>query len=116
MHTTIAPEIQQNPDWAFAVGRANDLLKAELGPSEPVVTTKWSTGHDSSNRPVIALEIADPMASVTANFRVQELTKNGDRLQVRLRRLWDNVLQNRSDKLMERIHQLATHLEGENAN
>ncbi len=114
MQTEIAPEIQQNPDWSRAVRSANDLLKAELGPSEPVVTTRWSLRKDISHRPVIALEIADPMVSISGQFAPKELTRNGNRLQLRLHRLWGNLLEERSAKHLQRLKLLVAQLdEGE---
>jgi hypothetical protein len=113
MRTMISPEIEGNPELATAIRQANELLRGELGPSEPVVTAQWTLTRDIQHRPLIGVEVSDPMASARAQLLPEELGRNGDRLQARLRRLWDRVLEIRSDKLMERITQKARELEGE---
>jgi hypothetical protein len=97
MQTVMSAEIQNNPHLTTAVQRANDILRGELGPSEPVVTTKWGISKDMNRGTLIDLEIADPIARVNAQFLPKELNKNGDRLLVRLRHLWMDLLSRRFD-------------------
>jgi hypothetical protein len=101
MKTTISPEILNDTKLAAAVGQANEVLRSDLGPSEPIVTATW---RRSPNGP-IELEVDDSMASASAQFAPEELTANGYRVERKLNRLWGDVLQARSEKLLARIRE-----------
>ena len=101
----IDEKIKADPELAPAVKDATILLDAELGASADLVTARWNLSEDARSRPVIDLEISDFTGAVSTRFAPDEL-RNTSHMQVRLGRLWGDLLQVRSHKQVEKLRQL----------
>jgi hypothetical protein len=106
MNEIIQPSIRENPHLASSVSRASRLLEAELGPSTGGVTAEWSRTRDARGRPLLELKISDFSGAVNAQFAPEELT-NESQVQSRLIRLWGDLLQVRSHKLLDQLSKTA---------
>jgi hypothetical protein len=102
MNVYVQELIKANSQWDSAVSRASRFLESELGPSAGVVTANWSLARDGRGRPLLDLKISDFAGAVNAQFAPDEL-KNESQVQSRLIRLWGDLLQVRSHKLVEQF-------------
>jgi hypothetical protein len=87
--------ISKDPALAAAVDEASKLLEQELGPSAATVRARWTLSEDSSGRPLVDLSVSDWTGSVGYRFAAPELS-NKNHMQLRLHRLWGDLLQVRS--------------------
>src|SRR5438105_14468468 len=95
MKVNIQDRIKANPQLAANVERASELLRRQLGRSEPIVTIDWTLGHAAGPTPSVHLKITDPTTSVQADFTSAELADD-TYMNRRLIRLWGDLLQERS--------------------
>jgi hypothetical protein len=75
------------------------------------VTSTWTVVPDERRRPVLRLTLTDLPDSVAAQFATEEL-EDGERLWSRLNRLWADLLQKRSHRLIEGLQQSLQGQEG----
>lgn len=103
-----------DPRLNSAIARASDLLKAELGRSVHSVDAVWSRAADRK-RPIVVLTLSDRSIEeprpFEARFTLGDLLDE-DRVQHQLIHLWGDVLQYRSQKLLEPILQSIQEHEG----
>jgi hypothetical protein len=85
--------------------QANNRLRDVLGPSGDLVTATWDRELDQRDRVYYALTVQDFTGAVSTKFAPDEL-RNADHLQVRLYRLWGDLLQVRSDEQHRKVQQL----------
>jgi hypothetical protein len=107
----IDPAIQANPALLALVHRANELLELELGRSSHQVSASWRLEHNEQGRIFLRLEIWDWTGRVGTNFAPDDL-RSDPLTQGRLIRLWGNLLQIRSHKLLDEIQAGAAGAEG----
>lgn len=107
----IDPAIQANPALVALVRRANELLELELGRSSHQVSASWSLAHNERGRPFLRLEISDWTGRAETTFAPDELKSDGH-TQGQMIRLWGDLLQIRSHKLLDEIQAGAAGAEG----
>jgi len=107
----VDPKIQANPDLEESVRRATELLEAELGPSSGLVSASWLLLNDDRGRPILRLAIWDWTGRVEAVFSPDEI-KDAWHIQGRMIRLWGDLLQVRSHKLLDEMQAAAASQQG----
>jgi len=112
MRVNIAERIKQTPELASALDNTTQLLEEELGPSSGGVAAEWTFNDDDPDRPVFVLTISDYTGKVTTKFAPYDL-RNPAQMQIRLHRLWGDLLQVRSNKQVEKLKKLVHELEVE---
>jgi hypothetical protein len=70
------------------------------GPSAGQVKAEWDRAEDSRGRTIYTLRLSDWTGAVSAAFAPEEL-RNSTHMRYRLLRLWGDLLQVRSDKLLQ---------------
>ena len=98
----IDPAIQENPALLALVRRADELLELELGRSSPQVSASWSLSQNEQGNTFLRLEISDWSGRVGTSFAPDEL-RSDQQTKGRMIRLWGNLLQIRSHKLLDEI-------------
>src|SRR4051794_34168839 len=76
--------------------QAKSQLEAVVGPSH----AEW--GYEEAGRRWATLQIRDPDDEVRTRLAAEELSKTG-RLRIRLLRLWGNLLQARTHRLIQDV-------------
>lgn len=110
MLTTVDERIHRNPELARMVGQADKALGAVLGESAGLVTAEWRLAEDERRRPVVLLKLRDVTGAVEGRFAPDELV-NPSHLQIRLHRLWGDLLQVRSHTQLNTLKELVQSLE-----
>jgi hypothetical protein len=110
-NTELDLAIQANPALLALVRRANELLEAELGRSSHLVSASWSLACDERGRPLLRLVISDSTGRAETAFAPDGL-RDDWRTQGRMIRLWGDLLQVRSHKLLDEIQAAAAGAEG----
>jgi hypothetical protein len=108
----IAPEIQQDRELATTVQQATAVLRRELRRAADRVTGEWRIGRENGHRYVELLLDDEGVVSSTARFEVGQLS-NEEELERRLSRFWDKMLEEKSDRLLERLRETVSQLEDE---
>ena len=103
---TIDPDVKRIPGLASAIDRANEQLDVELGRSSDLVSGSWLLTQDDRDRTVVLLTISDWTGQVESRFAPDEL-RNEWHMQGRLIRLWGDLLQIRSHRLLDEIQAAA---------
>ena len=73
-----------------------------LGPSADLVAAEWDLRQDDKGRPLYSLRISDWTGSASSSFTLDEL-KHSSQMHVRLYRLLGQLLQARSEKLLQEL-------------
>src|SRR5690349_16481841 len=110
MPSKVDERIQRNPSLASAVSRAENILRDVLGASADHVSAEWSLSDDERGRPVIGLRLRDFTGAVESRFTPDEL-ENATHLQIRLHRLWGDLLQDRSHRQVSKLKELVRSLD-----
>lgn len=105
MRSSIDPKIRADQTLHREVARATELLESEATPSSDEATADWTLTSDDRGRPVLTLTLSDFMGAVPARFAPDELGDE-ESLRVRLHRLWGDLLQVRTGKLIRRMQEL----------
>lgn len=105
MRSNIDVTIQADEALYRGVARANEILEAESGPSADEAKADWSLGADEQDRPLLTLTLSDFMGAVPARFAPGELGDE-ESLRVRLHRLWGDLLQVRTGRLIRHMQEL----------
>jgi hypothetical protein len=79
---------------------ATEILEEVVGPSSERVKVEWNRTEDARGRPLYSLRLSDGTDSVSATFAASEL-RCSTHLHYRMVRLWGDLLQLRSHKLLE---------------
>ena len=103
--------IRADPSLLALVHRANESLEAGLGRSSGTVSASWRLLEDDRGRPFLQLIISDWSGRAEAVFAPDDL-KNDRYVQGRMIRLWGDLLEIRSHKLLEEIRAASTAAEG----
>lgn len=96
------PTIEANPDLLAAVRWPNEQLEVELDRSSGPVSTSWRLLHDDRDRPLLRLTISDWTGNASTVFTPDDL-KDAWKTQGRMIRLWGDLLQVRSHKLLDEM-------------
>ncbi len=102
MQIDIDNKIGQQGAWAEGVQRGNDILEMVVGQSADSAKANWELKQDEKGRPLLWLTLSDFTGQVVDKFAPDEL-QNSERLWDRLHRLWGDLLQVRSHKLLEEL-------------
>jgi hypothetical protein len=94
--------LRQSSDLFALAQRASQLLEDVATRSSPLATAAWDFDRDERGQAVVLLRLSDWIASVTARFSPAELA-NVDALSGRLNRLWGDLLQVRSHRLLDEL-------------
>jgi hypothetical protein len=81
---------------------ANRVLADILGQSAGLVSAEWDRAEDDRGRTVVMLTLSDFTGKVTATFAPEELGDHRN-IQIRLRRIWGDLLQLRTQKHREEL-------------
>ena len=103
----IDPAIEANPLLLSSVRRAQELLEMESTRSSNTVSATWKLVRDDRNAQFIRLAIADWSGRAETTFS-PETHKNHDQVRGRMIRLWGDLLQIRSHKLVEEMQAAAS--------
>jgi hypothetical protein len=112
MQVQIEEAIRKNPNLAPAVEQATSYLEDRVKHSEEVITADWKVDWANSNHPQLDLTLSDSLGSVSHRFLPDQLKDSSSREDL-LRRLYDDLLNVRTQKLRERIRGLLEKLEKE---
>ena len=116
MKVEIDDSIRRRPELLESVQQSNAILEELAGSSSPHVRVEWRLSpHDERLVELGLFEDRDFNTGITPTFPAQNLLDPVSR-KLRLYRAWDFVLQARSKRNMERINELITQLEREEAN
>lgn len=115
----IDPAIQADPDLLHLVHRAMSILNSEVGRVEwrDQVSASWTLLDRGLNMSRLQLRLEDDIGDVQAEFPSLALQKPDSTAQV-MRRLWGDLLQVRSHKLLKKLstaEEPSHHLDGDEA-
>src|SRR5207244_3251031 len=97
------PGIKQSPDLYGLAEKATDRLNEIVGMYGKEAEVEWDTSVDESKRkPLVTLTIRDLPEEVRGNIAREDLEKP-DMLTLRLARLWGDLLQTRSHRLLRNL-------------
>jgi hypothetical protein len=96
--------VRQSKELYELAQQANALLEEVLGPSADLVSAEWERSKDAKGRDLLNLRIADWSGSESAIFAPLELKETAG-LRWRLNRLWGDLLQTQSHKLLDKLLQ-----------
>jgi hypothetical protein len=100
---TISGDIDGDRILGPRVHHANQLLERAIGHTALAPTAEWDLTRDSAGRRSVILVLSDSTgARVEARFDSEELAQEG-RLQGKLQRIWGDLLQDRSHKLLNQL-------------
>jgi len=102
MKVTYEESIRQTDELFASTQQATRLLEDVLGRSADRVTAQWERSTDENGRSVVILHLSDWTATVTARFSSAELNQ-AETLRARLHRLWGDLLQVRSHRLLDEL-------------
>jgi len=102
LRVSVAATLHKWPEEHRLVQNASRRLTDLIGPTAGPVSVEWDRAEGPQERPVITLRISNPSGSVAAVFDPSEM-ESPSHMQVRLSRLWGDLLQLQSRK---ELHQL----------
>lgn len=102
MEITIDPRIQENGLFDQTVRKWNDTLQAWAKRSRNGANVDWQLTYDAKHQPVLSLRLIDSFGVIEKTFNAEEL-QDEEQLWFRMHRLWSDLLQNRTDKLVEKM-------------
>ena len=107
-------DLEANRELFAGVQRANKALEEEVGRSAAFVTADWNTVRDSEGRTLLELTLTDRFTRSQAieKFDPDEL-RGEEGLVSRIHRMWGRLLQDRSDRQIKRLEELAIGEEGD---
>src|ERR1700676_1755591 len=96
--------LEQDKELFQELQAANKILGQELGRRQTSATADWERGRDAAGREHLQLTLTDLLTGnrVVAHYRREEL-KNPKHLEMRIRRLWGDLLEMRSHKQLEQL-------------
>jgi hypothetical protein len=100
--TVVGGELKQVDSLRHMVREATELLEEIVGNSSGIVTAQWERAEAAGGETVVTLRLSDFLGSVTATFEPKEL-RNKDHLGLRLRRVWGDLLQARSERQLKEL-------------
>ncbi len=101
MQVTYSEKARESREGYALLQRATERLEEIVRRSLDPVTAEWDRTQDDGE-PLYTLRLADWSGSATVDFRPKDLGDSG-RLDNRLYRVWDELLEIRSHKLLERL-------------
>lgn len=109
MKTQMQETLRSRRDLTEGIERANRILEDELGESAKLVSAEWSLVKDAQGRELILLTLSDFTGDTHTVFAPEEF-KRASSLRGHLYRLWGDLLQGRSHKEYEKVHQIVSSL------
>ncbi len=103
---TYTENLKQSKQLFDQAQQATALLTEVLGRGANRASVEWDCGKDANGHDLLILRIADSSVSESAVFAPSELRDAGD-LRWRLNRLWGDVLQKVSHKLLDKLLETA---------
>lgn len=94
--------LRQSSDLFALAQQATRVLEEVVGRSFLPIVAEWDRIADSQDRPLIVLRLSDGTEKVMAHLAPTELT-DAENLDIRLSRLWDELLEATSRKQLERL-------------
>jgi hypothetical protein len=99
---SVGAALHEWPEGYRLIQNASRRLTDLIGPTAGQVSIEWDRAEGPQECPVISLRISNPSGSVAAVFDPSEM-ESSSHMQVRLSRLWGDLLQLQSRK---QLHQL----------
>lgn len=112
MDVKIADNLKNNRELSGLIQQATKQLEDVVGTSNDSVRAEWDQTSDNHGRPVITLRLTDWTGTVQAQFRPNDL-KSPLPLELRLLRLWGDLLQIRSHRQVDDLRHSVEALQGE---
>jgi hypothetical protein len=103
MVSMVDHSLQNDPELAPAIERANRVLREYLGRLVNDVQVHWGRAQDERGGPGVELELSDEFGSVARRFSIAEV-RDTDGLKSSLNRLWGELLDLRIGKLVDRMN------------
>jgi hypothetical protein len=95
---------QSGEGYALLLG-ATKYLEEIVGQPEDPVTAEWDRDEDAGGHAWFTLKLSDFMGSVRSKFAREELA-HPINVRMRLRGLWGDLLQARSNALVKKLQEL----------
>ncbi len=103
MKLSISGAIENDRVLGSALRRASQILERAIGSSSASAAAEWSLEKDPSGRPLVHLALSDYTgARAEARFAPDELA-NESRVEARSFTIWGDVLQVRSQKMIDQL-------------
>jgi hypothetical protein len=102
MNVTYTEKARQKSEDFALLQRATNWLQEVVGPSASQATVEWDRNEDDKSHPLYTLKISDRPDAASASFDRDELA-GGSLLRYRLSRVWDDLLQARSHRLLDEL-------------
>lgn len=102
---------QDSKDYA-ALQAVTNVLEQVSTPSRDIVTAEWDKATDPRGGPAYILRLSDWSGSASQVFGPKDLDPTNHSLRWRLFSLWDDVLANRTDRLLDEIRRSAAGEDG----
>jgi hypothetical protein len=100
MNVTYTEKARQKSEDFALLQRATNWLQEDAGPSASHAIVEWDRIEDEKSHPHYMLRISDKLDAASASFDRDELT-GGTLLRYRLSRVWGDLLQARSHRLLD---------------
>lgn len=94
---------RQDPKEFAALQAVTNVLEEVSTPSRDIVTAEWDRATGPRGGPAYILRLSDWSGSASQVFEPNDLDPNSRSLRWRLFNLWDDVLANRTHRLLEDI-------------
>lgn len=96
-----SPGVLASPRLRVAATAASEWLKQQIGLSLDAVSAEWDTAADASGNDVLVLKLRDFASQVSGVFKPDEFDSRNE-VEWRLRRLYQELLRNRTHTLLAR--------------
>jgi len=103
MNVTFGDTLRRSSYDELLALQATQRLEEAIGPPAPRVSATWDLDEDERGRAAITLELADATESAKARFEPSELARDSNRTRLRFIRLWGDVLQEKSHRLLQKL-------------
>lgn len=112
MDVKIADNLKNNKELSGLIQQATKQLEEAVGISNDSVRAEWTQKSDTHGRPVIILRLTDWTGTVQSQFSSDDL-RSPLPLDLRLLRLWGDLLQIRSHRQVDDLRQSVEALQGD---
>jgi hypothetical protein len=90
--------------------QANEQLQRVIGRFSEEVSVEWDRGQDERGRTVYTIKLSDDTDEAAASLTPEEL-RESTHLRSRLRHVWGDLLEARSNRQMKRLQQMVAEME-----
>jgi hypothetical protein len=95
-------KLEKSRDLFARAQEGSEILRDLVGNSAADIEAEWDLTNDERGRPLLTLRISDWTGSATTAFSPVEIG-NLSHIEGRLNRLWGDLLQVRSHKLLQEL-------------